>query len=536
MALSILAQQPTFEENDSDQDLLALECLGDEYEKSLRPSLADKLQIGFLVSDRCTQTDITEIIDIKHMTSTATTLVSELATLKREFEFSKQVIKASFEQKLQDKAFQLYSKLNDRIREMQSIHEERVLVVRRSFKQQLQDALIKMAAHYKKYYEDRLAGKLSSSSSTKNKARIASLEQELLASQSLIQMLQVQLDEARQELQEKPTEVAVPDTTELDAAREETKNLQMELMRLSDKNDELSSKIGMQKDRIEELESEMKNIISEMESERESSRKMSIEIEEARRKADAGKMEAMKILDEQKLALEKEMADKLAMHEERIANSARESKRLLADMESQFELRMLDERRKYELKISELIAEDQRKSKLMENTSAMEMIIEQQRHDIVVLKQRLAKIQKQWEKKFAVLRASMHALKDEAYIRMQLQKQSASLKYASISYGPDTQHMQVPNNLEPQQVSHQIEPGLGQSKPYLPATKPLPAITRSGRVVQRKQTVSLPSGPGTELFPEEEEEEDDMDLEGFVPLPPKSTCVSVGDFMPVANQ
>ena len=536
MALTILSQQPKFEENDTD-DLLALDFLGDDYEKSLRPSLAEKLQVGFLASDRFTQTEITEIIDVKHMTTTVTSLVTELADLKRDFDFTKQVLKATFEKKLQDKAFELYSKLNDRLRELQHLHEEMVQVVRRSFKQQLQDALVKMATHYKKYYEDRLSGKLDSNSQTKAKSRIASLEMELRMSQSLVQMLQAQIDELKHELREKQSEETIPDTSELDAALEQNKELELEIMRLRDKNDELTEQIHIHRDRISDLEFDVKECRSEMENERELKKKMSSEINDARRKIDAERMQAMKQLDEQKLAMEKDMAAKMAKNEARAADSARETQRQLAELEAVLENRMTEERRKYELKISNLIAEHQQKEMATASVQDLERVVEQQKHEILVLRQRLLKIQKQWEKKFAILKASMHALKDEAYIRMQLQKQAASLKYASVSYGTEAQNMAAPSVPSQPGLGQQTTIGSGKvhSKPLLPANKPLPAITRVGRVLPGRNTVSLPSGVGTDPFPEEDEDDDDLDPEdGFVPLPPKGP--NVGDYMPMATK
>ena len=55
---------------------------------------------------------------------------------------------------------ELYTKLNDRLKDVEVIHRERVEVVRRSFKQQLQDALVLMATKYKKHYEAKLSGEL----------------------------------------------------------------------------------------------------------------------------------------------------------------------------------------------------------------------------------------------------------------------------------------------------------------------------------------------------------------------------------------
>ena len=535
MALSIITCHPhTQGEGDEGEDLIALEYIGDEYEKSLRPSIADKLQVGFLASDQFTQTVATEILDVKHMTSSVERLQSDLAALKREFEFKKQVLKASFEQRLQNKAFELYGKLNDRLKDLQEIHEERVEVVRRSFKQQLQDALVRMVAYYKTYYDAKLAGKLSSSSNVKEKAIIQNLQQELRQSQTLVQVFQKQVEDLKEELKETKTVEVVHDTSELDGALEQNKALQMEILELSDKNDELQNKISEQMQKIDDLENHLHEAKMTIEQAKDDQKRLSNEMNDARKKLDSERLASMKQLDEQKLALEKNMADRLAMNAERAADSARESQKLLADMEASLEKRMREERGKYERRISELLANNQRQLKQMESAASLERVIEQQKREIALLNQRLGRVQKNWEKKFAIIRASMHALKDEAYIRMQLQKQSASLKYASISYGPDS-HSGALSQTVPEQSSHQILPGPAQNKPFLPTTKPLPAITRTGRLLPGKPTISLPSGVGTELFPNEEEEEDDfVPEEGFVPLPHK--VPSVGDYMPIANQ
>lgn len=535
MALSIVSRQhPTLDETEN-EDLIALEFIGDEYEKSLRPSLADKLQVGFLASDNCTQTVVTEVLDVKHMATTVERLTSDMAALKRDFEFTKQVLKASFEQRLQDKAFHLYGKLNDRLVDLQAIHEERVEVVRRSFKQQLQDALVRMVSFYKTYYEAKLEGKLSSSSNVKSKALIQSLQKELKQAQTLLEVFQKQIDELKKELRESKAVEVVTDTKELEKVQDQNKALQMEILKLSDRNDELQNKFNTQNQKMGDLENELFELKMELEQERDENKRLSNDMNDARKKLDAERLATSKQLDQQKMAMEKDIASRLALNAERAADSARESQRMLADMETTLENRMKEEKRKYEIRISELIAENQRKTKMMESTALLERIIEQQKQEIVVLHQRLSKVQKQWEKKFAILRASMHALKDEAYIRMQLQKQSASLKYASISYGPDTNATGVPPAL-PSQTSHQILPGSAPPKPFLPSNKPLPAITRAGRLLPGKPTISLPSGVGTEPFPNEEEEEGDefVPENGFVPLPHK--VPSVGDYMPIANQ
>ena len=111
MALSVIAGSASHIDDDDDDFNSDMEDyapgsrrpFGDEYERSVRPSLADKLVVGFMASDQYTQTNTTEIVDIKQITSTAQKLEEEMAALKRNFVFNKQVMNAAFDQALRGK-------------------------------------------------------------------------------------------------------------------------------------------------------------------------------------------------------------------------------------------------------------------------------------------------------------------------------------------------------------------------------------------------------------------------------------------------
>lgn len=524
----LMSQQSLLEDDTLEEVMLTLEFFGDEFEKSLRPSLADKLQVGFLTSDQFTQTNDTEILDIKQMTETVRLLVEDMSVLKRDLQFSKQVLKAAFEQKLQNKAFDLYTKLNDRLRDLQGIHEERVAVVRRSFKQQLQDALVKMAAQYKKYYEAKLAGKIAATDSSPSKRKIANLEAQLSQNQSVIEMMEVQIEQLKAELDTKPQETEIKiDTSELDAMQDQNNALQAEISKLNDKIDDLTTSLEFREDKIKQLSIDLMESKTEIEKERETTKRLAHQMEEIKIKMDKDKMNALQELDRQKLALERDMASKLADNEEASAMAARERAKIVEELEAEMEKRLLDERKKFEIKLAQEREEAQRKNRAVEDSKSLEKVVEQQRHEILILKQRLIKAQKQWEKKFAILRASLHSLKDESYIRLQLQKQAATLKYASISYGPE-----APSQSPTNQQSPVAMPTQGKGKLLLPSARPLPTIKKGAKGVATKKTNTIPSGIGTDPFSADEEEQDEEVEEGFLPLPPKP---NVGDYMPAVG-
>jgi len=49
-------------------------------------------------------------------------------------------------------------------------------------------------------------------------------------------------------------------------------------------------------------------------------------------------------------------------------------------------------------------------------------------------KKEIIRVNKAWERKFGILQASLHALKDESYLRQHLEKQHTTLHQATITY------------------------------------------------------------------------------------------------------
>ncbi|XP_060551764.1 uncharacterized protein C10orf67, mitochondrial-like isoform X1 [Ruditapes philippinarum] len=142
------------------------------------------------------------------------------------------------------------------------------------------------------------------------------------------------------------------------------------------------------------------------------------------------------------------------------------------------------------------------------------------REEVARLKREIERIHRTWEKKFAILQQSLHALKDESYIRQQLQRQAANLHHAAVSYSAD-----APIGIHP------------SSKHASPTKRPLPDIPKYAKPInpnatpgapQEKDyisyTVSAPSGRGTAIFSTDENqimsENDREDIPAdVVPLP-----------------
>ncbi|KAK7483245.1 hypothetical protein BaRGS_00025538 [Batillaria attramentaria] len=121
-----------------------------------RPALADSQKIGFFSLDRNSQTEISEIVDLKEMTEVLQILLQDVATLRRDINFTKHVMQADHESKLQQKSLELYCRINERVIELEKIHEDRVSALRKAFKQQLADAIARLSTMYKKNLESNI--------------------------------------------------------------------------------------------------------------------------------------------------------------------------------------------------------------------------------------------------------------------------------------------------------------------------------------------------------------------------------------------
>ncbi|KAK2145806.1 hypothetical protein LSH36_656g01069 [Paralvinella palmiformis] len=146
--------------------------------------------------------------------------------------------------------------------------------------------------------------------------------------------------------------------------------------------------------------------------------------------------------------------------------------------------------------------------------------------EVAKLKREIERVHMTWEKKFAILQQSLHALKDESFLRQTMQRQAVQLHQAAISYAYDSPAQIAPTN------EKSIIP---------PVKKPLPGISVKGQGVKSPSadyisyTVSAPSGRATTLFSADENQvmsDDEQDLPPDVcPLPSPPPTRDFGDNM-----
>nr|XP_006825568.1 PREDICTED: calponin homology domain-containing protein DDB_G0272472-like [Saccoglossus kowalevskii] len=288
-----------------------------------RPSIADQQKVGFFSQDRATQTTHSEIVDLKEMTDILIKLRSDAKTLKRELSLAKQVMQAEYENKLQEKALDLYCRVNERIDDVERMHDERVGVVRRSFRQQLADALVKVNNDWKRHYGLKMKEEQKKEKSKKNEAaeEIKDLQMQIQQQDSVIHMLKMQLQQytGQQQQQQQDDSVSSRSASSLPEVQE----LKTELDKMYSKIGHLEDALDTKEEITEQLNNEISQLHQELEKERVTINQLMAEKQELSASAEQDKAAIRRQLEKQRLELEREMHDKLSKAKDDVLNLAK---------------------------------------------------------------------------------------------------------------------------------------------------------------------------------------------------------------------
>ncbi|XP_076464136.1 uncharacterized protein LOC143296192 isoform X3 [Babylonia areolata] len=474
----------------------------DNEEDMFRPTLADVQKIGFFSLDRCAQTDVTEIVDLKEMTEVLQILLQDVANLRRDINFTKHVMQADHESKLQGKSLELYCRINERVSELEKIHLDRVSSLRKAFRQQLADAVSRLSVMYKKNLESNMMRERTRQQSDLKgqDARIQEMKATIARNESIIQMLQLQLQQQQQQQQTEHHERQFFMDDASSSKSKSTRATESPVMVMSESPNRNSSRLQALEEEVEEmrvlqekLEKKGQRLEEALDIKEDEISQLSKTIEELQRR-----LEKEQILNEQLSHEKEEMkmeAEKELNHSKKLAlNSAKaEAARLQAQDQGKLK-ELMEQKLELEKQLaSERSKASEKSAKGDAENESLKMSDSRLKNEIKKLKEEIDRIHRMWEKKFSILQASMHALKDESYLRQTLQRQAATLHTASVSYAADT-----PVGLTPKQGS--------------PQKKPLPEIRRSSRSMSRNPgdkdyisyTVSAPSGRATGAMSVEE--------------------------------
>ncbi|XP_034308660.2 uncharacterized protein C10orf67, mitochondrial isoform X7 [Magallana gigas] len=492
-----------------------------EHEVDLfRPNIADQHKVGFFTLDRCSQTEVTEVVDLKEMTEVLQILLQDVTNLRRDINLTKHVMQADYESKLQEKSLELYVRINEKVRELERIHEDRVTTVRRAFRQQLSDAIARVAVLYNKNLESKIKKekRKQEEGQGKHDEKYKEMQATIQRNETVIQMLKMQLAQFQQRrnsevesIEELSVKSKSPEVNEeFEALKEECDGLHRRVDRLEEALDIKENENLSLSEQINDLNNNLekeKIMVEQLKYEADETKKL------AEKEKQSSKNQAEALLAKQKQEMQRMMEEQIRRAKEEAENAKHEEAKSLKEAESSKLKLLMDQKKLLEQELMQAPSFTQyhKSERKKNNTKTQEEVdvekyrkVEQKLKDeILRLKKEIERIHRTWEKKFAILQQSLHALKDESYIRQTLQRQAAALHHAAVSYAVDT-----PVGIVPQkQQSYPRKPVIPDiPKKPPPNTTPAMNVNTSagGMGVFDKDyisyTVSAPSGRGTAML------------------------------------
>ncbi|XP_058964485.1 uncharacterized protein C10orf67, mitochondrial isoform X3 [Pocillopora verrucosa] len=438
----------------------------DEY----RPSIADQVRVGYFSQDRSSQTEVSEIAQLKEMTEVLQNLVRDIENLKRSLHYAKHVLQADYENKLQERALDLYCRVNDRILELEKQHEDRVNVIRRSYRQQLADAITQISSQHQEYYAKKSKQDKAKFSEKLRKVQDDDEEKKKAKQQqdSIIEMMKMQMRDAQEradrELQDalnRPKSASsVATNPEIYELREEVEKLEnkvddlmnqlddkeTENRRLATDIDDLNEQLRGDRQQIQQLKKDLSDALLAAEHERnnfKAEHKNSIDQDSSNQQNEEVKTVDQTtiffLLQSQRAQLEREMDNKLQETKTNLMAASRKQVEELQRAHDQKikEQKIIDEKRK-------LMESQQTKEKPQLNESEKDDLLrklqkleKKQKAEILRLQKELDRVNRTWEMKVTILQQTLHALKDESFLRTSLQRQAARLQHAAVVYASD---------------------------------------------------------------------------------------------------
>ncbi|XP_007671365.2 uncharacterized protein C10orf67 homolog, mitochondrial isoform X1 [Ornithorhynchus anatinus] len=387
-----------------------------------RISISDEIEVGFFNTDHSTQTDISEVMELKEMTRTTQTMLKITNSLQHDFTFLKSFLQTEFEKKLQEESWKLFTQLNDRLKVIEVHHRQKESQMRKSFCQQLSDAIAIIRASYKKYFEvdEEAAG--TDVLSVKINVLMKKLEEKDALIRSLKEEILIY-----QENECPKVDLSSVSSIDQVALEKEIAEMRKENEKLSDIISDLEETIRLNEKENTFLESE---IIS-MKELREKDQK-TIEMLTTGREKLKLELDQERVLVEQ--MIQKQMED---MEETRKLTEVRKK----SEEKQERERKLTHEKRG--MKLSRKFPErrftesHEEQKALQDELEKLNKKLEKEKKYTERLRNQADLSSKIWQKKFFILRNSLHALKDEMFLRHTLQRQFAVIPETSFSYSRD---------------------------------------------------------------------------------------------------
>ncbi|XP_059827318.1 uncharacterized protein C10orf67 homolog, mitochondrial [Hypanus sabinus] len=386
-------------------------------------SPSDRLKIGFFKTDRATQTDVSEILELKELSTAVETLVKEITILRNRVESNILILEADYQMKLEEQCTHLYQRMNDHNSYLKNKYLQRTEVLRNSFRQQLANAIAKINAECTKYCTE-----LNKKNKTTHEDSITTLSA-LKQKDLLISSLKGRLEEYENSRQTDMINFNLKNESEKEQLIEENQGLKEQISSLVQDAENMSKTIILNEMQIDKLDSELV-VLKEQSANTEWEMQKLLQSEEYLKKAlENEKQKGKQMLELQKLQMEKALQVTLLKMEES-ERASRELSESLKEKETQLIHQMETSSLLKQVSIVEKETKPVNSDEIIEELKSLRKRDKEQRKTIEDLNKQRDRSNRIWEKKFAILKQSYHAIKDEMYLRCSLQRQAPSLHCA----------------------------------------------------------------------------------------------------------
>ncbi|KYO46796.1 uncharacterized protein C10orf67 homolog, mitochondrial isoform X1 [Alligator mississippiensis] len=431
-------------------ELLALPCCLEELEAAARPSISDDLKIGYFVTDHATQTDITEVAELKELTNTTQTLVQLIDSLQQDFLIYKNVLCSQYEEKIQEHASNLCRHINDRLKDIEDFHKKREAQIRQSYQQQLSDALAVPRVDFEKHYF------INEDADSSIAEHMQVLMNKLLERDSKIQYLEAELQEYQEHECVKMI-IFEDDDQEKKMLEKENEDFKQEVSRLYDMILHLENSLKLSEKENKKLDTKVRDMQLKMENDEKTVIKLITAHEEMKKELQNEKLLVKSLqFKEAKEDIETEVEIKVTSTETKTAAlqvEEKDTKQLKEVVRSERENIMSLEKKELQKRepqkgesqkgliskkpkktpSEKIVEKEDEKRALLAEIEKLRKSEGRERQHIESLKKEVEHVNRSWAKKFEILKKSLHAIKNEMFLRQSLQRQSASFNHATFS-------------------------------------------------------------------------------------------------------
>ncbi|XP_077628578.1 LOW QUALITY PROTEIN: uncharacterized protein C10orf67 homolog, mitochondrial [Crocuta crocuta] len=441
--------------------LESLESTIEQFRFSPRLKISDDLKVGFFSTDHATQTDSSEILPLKELSSSTEKLVQVIRSLEVDFGFLRELLQLKFEDRLKEESFNLFTTLHDRILAIEKHYQENEDIIRKCYNQQLADAIAVIKGMYKQFFEVEEETFLQESATIKMSILLKRLKER----EGIIKELKEELDQCEESqqldafaketaLERENLEQKVENERLLQIIAELEEAIRLNLRENSLLEDEIISlKDSAAKDRtiIQKLIDGRDRLLCELDYEKSVVQEMihkQKEEMEIRKKIDSLSSKGRKTLKGKESSLSPWPLQPAVPSKAGAISRARspsfsvapgKSKRVKSPKKSAKEEQPaakspkpveVHEAMKGKLSVTEI----GEKHVLEKQIQELKANLENEKKKTERLRKESECMNKNWEKKFYILRNSLHALKDEMFTRHTLFRQFAVLADSSFNY------------------------------------------------------------------------------------------------------